>query len=143
MSRRLSALLTIAKIQKQDLDERALELAGLQSQRAQLETARNDIAQKRIEGSSVTMHEALPYLTRFLEATRAQEDDIAKSTQELDHKIASKKDAVLEVWRDSKTSDYLMEDIRSRLKSDHEKREQAEIDERSIIAHSRSAVSET
>jgi hypothetical protein len=140
MKRRLSALATLAKIQERELDVRASGLIELQSQKQLLLQQHDELERRRIDESYVTLPEAMSYLGYFLDSVHGHEAKIVRDGELIDRKIETQHDEVLKIWQESKTTRHLEEDILERLKSESDAREQAQMEERSVIFHARTSL---
>ena len=137
MKRRLATLATLARLDDRRLREAAAELVPLQDRVARLAAEAQELDRRRQQESTVTLVEAMPYLGRFLVTLRRETDRIASDRVKADKAEDSKREQVLDAWRDLRPKESLQTKLLDHARLERLRVEQAELDERGVQAHVR------
>lgn len=139
MTRRLATLATIARLDDRRLRQAAAELVPLQERLAGLEAEATELDRRRQQESAVTLIEAMPYLGRFLATLRRETDRITAARAAVETAVESKRDEVLDAWRDLRSKEQLRDALLARARTEALLADQTESDERGLQSHARRA----
>lgn len=137
MSRRLKAIGTLVRLQDRALQAESPALAEMQTRMSVIEASRSELARMRREECAVTEPAAMPYVARFLSTVHREDRRLGSAAQVLSGQIETRRGAVLEAYRELKSTQSLDARIRSAATALADRAEQDEADERSIIRHAR------
>ena len=135
--RRMRALEKIERFRDMALQARAAELVGLQQERRKLDQTEEELNNRRKAGAAVTMVEAMPYVSQFVDMMRVQSQRIEVARRQVDRDIDVKRDEVREAWSEHRSTEELMARLAEQRKKLQNEAEQRESDERSVVQHSR------
>lgn len=135
--KRLRALEKIERFRDMALQARAAELVGLQQERRKLDQTEEELNNRRKAGAAVTMVEAMPYVSHFVDMMRVQSRRIEMARQQVDHDIDIKREEVREAWSEHRSTEELMARLAEQRRRLQGEAEQKESDERSVVQHSR------
>jgi hypothetical protein len=137
VTRKLAALATLSKLNRQQLDFAAGRLSDLQDQRAAIDFQLQELDRVRAEETNITLPEAMPYLNRFLESARSQQRELEEAAANLDAQIERQKEEVLQAWQDSEKTDHIRNKEDELIRFEAERQEQIARDEQTIIGYAR------
>jgi hypothetical protein len=135
--KRLRALEKIERFRDMVLQARAAELVDLQQERRKLDQTEEELNNRRKAGAAVTMVEAMPYVSHFVDMMRVQSQRIEVARRQVDRDIDIKREEVREAWSEHRSTEGLMARLAEQRKRLLGEAEQRESDERSIVKHSR------
>lgn len=129
MRKREQTYALLARLHTQEMETEASTLAALQGEADRLVSERNRLDQSRREGASVTMVEAMPYRGRFLNIVRKENQRLSHLIDDVERRIETQRDKVLEAYRDVRSSEKLREDVKDNIRRAIQHSAQSETDE--------------
>lgn len=129
MKKREQTYALLARLHTQEMETEAGTLAALQGEADRLEAERNRLDQSRREGASVTMVEAMPYRGRFLNIVRKENQRLSHLIDDVERRIETQRDKVLEAYREVRSSEKLREDVKDNIRRAIRQSAQSETDE--------------
>lgn len=121
----------LVQVSKLELDRRRRELGELEAQRAKLEEQLADL-DRRIDGEkaiSAAEPTLCPRLGSYIQATRLRQDRIRTAMEELDDRIAAKRERVNEAFREMKRYEKVLANRELERRLAAARREQHRLDE--------------
>ncbi|KFE35664.1 flagellar export protein FliJ [Thioclava atlantica] len=129
---RIAALDVIGRLRRRELEEQAAELATLNAQVARLEGERDTLVARARDELHVTSLETAPYAAGFREAVRETVSWLDTEIGALNQRRQPLEDRMRALFQDAKTYDKLLEQARAKKAADLARREQAQIEERTL-----------
>ncbi|AQS46953.1 hypothetical protein BMG03_03440 [Thioclava nitratireducens] len=129
---RIAALEVIGRLRRRELEEQAGELSKLNAQVARLESERDTLTARARAELHVTSPETAPYAAGFREAVRETVSWLDQEIGTLNERRVPLEDRMRELFREAKTYDTLLDRARAERAAELAKREQAQVEERTL-----------
>ena len=123
----------LARLHNHEMETQAGTLAALQVEADRLTTEQKRLDQSRREGASVTMIEAMPYRGRFLNIVRQENQRLSHLINDVEKRIETQRDKVINAYREVRSSEKLQEDVRTDILRAAREAAQAEADEMVLL----------
>ena len=123
----------LARLHNHEMETQAGTLAALQVEADRLATEQKRLDQSRREGASVTMIEAMPYRGRFLNIVRQENQRLSHLINDVEKRIETQRDKVINAYREVRSSEKLQEDVRTDILRAAREAAQAEADEMVLL----------
>ena len=133
MADRKKTYALLARLHNRELEVQAKTLVDLQGEMARLEAERNLLEQRRKEGASVTMIEAMPYRGKFLDMMRQENVRISNDIDAMASHLEAQRNRVLLCYQDAKSSETLEENLHQKQLASQKTQDQAVIEEQILI----------
>lgn len=137
MKRRLKAIATLVRLQDRVLKAEAAALVEMQGRMSVIEASRSELDRMRREECAVTEPAAMPYVAKFLTTVHREDQRLGHAATILSGQMETRREAVLEAYRELKSTEHLEDRIRIDMGKAAEKKEQDEVSERNIVLHAR------
>ncbi|MEQ8747945.1 flagellar export protein FliJ [Pyruvatibacter sp.] len=133
-----TSLIRVQRFQVQEIQRRVADLEQMLDdfRREEEELEKRVRYEQQKAGISDEAHYAYPTYAKYASMRR---DNLAQSISELSRQVDAERDKLADAFEELKKVELVEETARTRAKAETRRREQAELDEMALTAHSRAA----